>query len=177
MIISKFIFFSFALLFCLGNSTSTSIKNKGISKHPFYVSVTEIDENIKEKILEVSCKFFTDDLEKTLRMHYPNHIDLLNPTDKAVMDALISDYVEKHLKIWVDGKLYPLEYVGYEKAEDGIECYFQVNNISVNKTVAVFNDLLFEYKPEQTNIVHVTVKGTRKSRQLINPNTNLSFDF
>ena len=62
-----------------------------------------------------------------------------------------------------------MQFVGYEKDEEGVECYFQVNNISVNKTIGVFNDLLFEYKPEQTNIVHVTVKGKRKSRQLVNP--------
>ena len=177
MIISKFILFSFGLFFHLGNSSSNIFKNIELKKHPFYVSVTQIEENSKEKILEVSCKIFTDDFEKTLRMHYNNHIDLLNPADKSAMNTLISNYIEKHLKISVDGKLCPLQFVGYEKNEEGVECYFQVNNVSVNKTISVFNDLLFEYKQEQTNIVHVTVKGKRKSRQLINPDARIIFDF
>lgn len=176
MIISRFLFLS-GLLFFTGNATSVIPKNKELNLHPFYVSVTQIEENTKEKILEVSCKIFTDDFEKTLRMHYKDHIDLLNPVNKSTMNTVISDYIEKHLKISVDGKLYPLQFVGYEKNEEGVECYFQVNNVSVSKTISVFNDLLFEYKSEQTNIVHVTVKGKRKSRQLINPNANLSFDF
>ncbi len=177
MIISKLLLFSFGLLFCMGNSTSNFLLNREIKKHPFYVSVTQIEENTKEKILEVSCKIFTDDFEKTLRMHYKGHIDLLNPTDKPAMNSVTSDYVEKHLSITVDGKLYPLQFIGFEKNEEGVECYFQVNKVSVSKTISVFNNLFFEYKPEQVNIVHVTVKGKRKSRQLINPNGNLSFDF
>ncbi len=164
------------LLYCIGMLT-TSFTTVKKSHHPFYVSVTRIDENSKEKILEVSCKIFTDDFEKTLRMHYKEHIDLLNPPDRSAMNNVISDYIENHLKISVDGNPVRMQFVGYEKDEEGVECYFQVNRISVNKTVDVFNDLLFEYKPEQTNIVHVTVKGKRKSRQLVNPNAKISFDF
>jgi len=37
-----------------------------LRKHPFYVSVTEISHNAKDKIIEISCKIFADDLEMTL---------------------------------------------------------------------------------------------------------------
>lgn len=164
------------MLCCIGILVA-SFTAQEKNHHPFYVSVTRIDENSKEKILEVSCKIFTDDFEKTLRMHYKGHIDLLNPSDRSAMNNVISDYIENHLKISVDGKMQRLQFVGYEKDDEGVECYFQVNSVSVKKTVDVFNDLLFEYKPEQTNIVHVTVKGKRKSRQLVNPDAKISFDF
>lgn len=175
MKISKIVGYT-GLLCCIGVLiTSFTILKK--NHHPFYVSVTRIDENSKEKILEISCKIFTDDFEKALRMHYKGHIDLLNPSDRSAMNSVISDYVENHFKISVDGNPVRMQFVGYEKDEEGVECYFEVNKISVNKTVTVFNDLLFEYKPEQTNIVHVTVKGKRKSRQLVNPDAKISFDF
>jgi hypothetical protein len=175
MKISKILLYA-GLLGCIGMLTA-SFATLEKDHHPFYVSVTRIDENSKEKRLEVSCKIFTDDFEKTLRMHYKGHIDLLNPSDRSAMNSVISDYIEKHLKISVDGNPLRLQFVGYEKDEEGVECYFQVNGISVNKTVDIFNDILFEYKPEQTNIVHVTVKGKRKSRQLVNPDAKISFDF
>ena len=145
--------------------------------HPFYVSVTQIEEKREQKLLEISCKIFTDDFEKTLRMHYDHHIDLLIPSDRTKMNNLVNEYIQKHLKISVDGRRYPLQFIGYEKDEEGLECYFQANNVSVKKTVSVFNNLLFEYKPEQTNIVHVTVKHIRKSRQLINPENTAAFTF
>lgn len=176
MIFSK-ILFSLALFFPFGNPSSNSFGNISFKNHPFYVSVTQIEENAKEKILEVSCKIFTDDFEKTLRMHYKDNVDLLNPADQSSMNKKVNDYISQHLKISIDGKAYPLIFLGYEQNEEAVECYFQVNNVSVNKSVSVFNNILFEYKPEQTNIVHVTVRGKRKSRQLINPDARTGFDF
>lgn len=171
MIINFLLYFT--LLFP-GNNPRTSIAN---SSHPFFVSVTQIEENTNDHILEVSCKIFTDDFEKTLRMHYNRHVDLLHPQDKKAMNDLVNDYIKTHLKIVVDGKAAALEFVGYEQNEEGVECYFQVNNVLVKKSVSVFNDLLFEYKPEQTNIVHVTVRHKRKSRQLVNPENTINFTF
>ena len=31
--------------------------------HPFFVSVTEINHNAKDKTIEIACKIFTDDFE------------------------------------------------------------------------------------------------------------------
>ncbi|MEO6818744.1 MAG: DUF6702 family protein [Ginsengibacter sp.] len=154
-----------------------SAKKDGDDLHPFYVSVTEIKENSKDKILEISCKIFTDDFEKTLRMHYPDKIDLLNPPDRTVANKLIKDYITKHLSIIIDGKKQVPEYVGYEKNEEGIESYFQVKNPVIQSRITVINNLLFEYKPEQINIVHVTVRGKRQSTQLANPDESKTFNF
>ena len=169
------LFFTLPFHYPFENSFSNKAPIKSI--HPFYVSVTEIQQNVKDKIVEVSCKIFTDDFEKTLRMHYSNKVDLLNPADKAVANQLIKDYIEKHLSISFDGKLQSLQYVGYEKNEEGIECYFQINNPTIQSTVTVVNNILFEYKPEQINIVHVTVRGKRQSTQLVNPKDQKIFNF
>lgn len=147
------------------------------SFHPFFVSVTEIQHNQKEKTLEISCKIFTDDFEKTLRQNYKTSVDLLNPKDKAAMDKLVTDYVKKHLQIIADGRLLQLQFVGYEKEEEAIWCYFQVSNIAAIKKIEVNDNLLYEYKKEQINLLHVIVNGIRKSTKLDNPESNASFQF
>ena len=38
--------------------------------HPFFVSVTEMNHNAKDKTLEISCKLFADDFEKGLEQVY-----------------------------------------------------------------------------------------------------------
>ena len=174
-----FYLFTLFITLPINNPNVNGLSNKEHIKniHPFYVSVTEIKENAKDKIMEVSCKIFTDDFEKTLRMHYSNKIDLLNPPDKAVANKLIKDYINKHLSISFDGKLQSLQYVRYEKNEEGMECYFQINNPVIHSKVTVVNNVLFEYKPEQINIVHVTVRGKRQSTQLVNPNDRKTFNF
>ncbi len=145
--------------------------------HPFYLSVTEIEQNAKDKTLEVSCKIFTDDFERTLRLQNKGTIDLLHPKDKSAMNTLVSAYVKKHLLMTVDGRSVDLQFIGYEEQEEGIESYYQVNNIAAVKKIDIIDNILFEYKKEQFSIIHVTINGTRKSTKLNNPDDKVSFQF
>ncbi len=147
------------------------------ANHPLFVSVTEIEFNAKEKILEISCKIFTADFEKTLRQNYKTTIDLLKPKDKATMNKLVSDYVQKHLQLTVEGKKTSLQFIGYEQNEEGILSYYQVNNISSIKKIDITDNILYDYKKEQIGIIHVTVNGNRKSTKLNNPEDKCSFEF
>src|SRR5215469_13639909 len=72
--------------------------------HPLYISVTELKHNPKDKILEVSCKMFTNDLESALEKMAKVHVDLSAAKDKAATDKLIADYITKHLRLKLDGK-------------------------------------------------------------------------
>src|ERR1700742_175623 len=83
-------------------------------KHPFYVSVTEIDHNAKDKTLEISCKIFTNDFETALEKATNSKVDLHNPKDKNETDKKISGYIMKHLQTVVDGKPQTLQFVGTE---------------------------------------------------------------
>jgi hypothetical protein len=147
------------------------------TNHPIYVSVTEIEHNAKDKTLEISCKIFTDDFEKTLRQAYKTSVDLLQPKDKTAMNKLVQDYVQKHLQIKVDEKTVALQFLGYEQEEEGIISFYQVNNIAAVKKLDVTDNILFEYKKEQISIIHTTVNGNRKSTKLINPEDKASFAF
>ena len=146
-------------------------------RHPIYVSVTEIEHNAKDKTLEVSCKIFTDDFEKTLRSAYNTHVDLSDAKIKPAMDRLVSDYVLKHLKIAVDGKPTTLKYLGFEKIEEGILSYYQADNIPSVKKITVTDDILFEFNEQQMNLIHVIVGGERKSTKLDNPEKVATLEF
>jgi hypothetical protein len=147
------------------------------SSHPIFVSVTEMELNSKEKTLEVSCKLFTDDFEKALRAAYHTHIDLINPTNRADMDILVNGYVQQHLKITADGRLLNLKYIGYEVIEEGVYSYYAAPNIEKLSILSVFNNLLYEYNPQQMGLMHVTVNGSRKSTKLNNPTDKTIIQF
>lgn len=169
-------FFSIFLFIPFGNP-SNSLSKKMENQHPFYVSVTEIEQNSKDGIIEISCRIFTDDFENTLRTFQNKKVDLLNPSDRNAANQMIEAYIKKHLGININGKLQNLQFVGYEKNEEAVECYFQINWKEQIKTVDIFNNLLFEYKSEQINIIHVIVNGKRQSTQLANPNSKANFTF
>src|ERR1700749_1888311 len=105
--------------------------------HPLYISVTEMNHNLKDKILEVSCKMFTNDLEAGLEKMSKVHVDLSSTKDKAASDKLIEEYVERHLRLKVDGKPVNLHFIGSEKENDGTWSYFQVDNVAAVKRIEV----------------------------------------
>jgi len=153
-----------------------TISKNNIS-HPYYISVVEVNHNPTDKTLEISCKIFTNDFEATLEKNYKTKVDLVNPSDKAAMDKLITDYIKKHLSFKVDGKQANFSYIGFEKEDEAIYCYFQVDNIPNLKKIDIVNSILHDFSDQQINIIHCTVGGKRQSTKLDYPRTDVSFQF
>lgn len=145
--------------------------------HPLYVSVSEINYNATDKNLEISCKIFTDDFEKTLTTLHNQKVDLFSPKDKAETDRQVSDYVRKRLLIKLDGKDVALEFVGFERENDAIWSYFQAAVPATPKRVEISNSILYEAYDKQLNLMHVSVGGTRKSIRLNYPDKEAKFEF
>lgn len=161
------------------NSFVSDTKQQRIKEdyHPFYVSVTEIAHNKQEKSLEVSCKIFTDDLEAILKQLYQKSIHLSDDKKQAESGVFINDYINKHLKVWTDGKPVTLNYVGYEKESEAVYCYFEVNQVPAVQKLYIENSILQDFTDQQINIMHVTVNGKRLSHKLDFPNKKASFNF
>ena len=145
--------------------------------HPFYVSVTEINHNQKENMLEISCKVFADDFENTIKAQYKTTIDILNPKDTLRAQKLVSDYLQKHLQLKINGKPVSLQFLGYENESESVWCYLQVSDTNQVKKLEVSNSLLYELDKTQMGIVHAIVGGTRQSTRLVNPNSEAAFQW
>lgn len=145
--------------------------------HPYFISVTEINHNPKEKTIEISCKTFTDDLEKSIEKTANLKIDVVKEGNSPRLQKLILDYITKHLVIKADGKALQLEFVGFENEDMSTWSYFQVKNISKIKKLEITNRILHEASNEQINLMHVTVNNNRKSTKIDFPDTNAVFDF
>ncbi len=145
--------------------------------HPYHVSVTEIEYIPQEKEAGISCKLFTDDFESILRETYNTKIDLFNPVDKNVTGKQIAGYINKHLRLKIDGKLTSPVFIGFEREGEATWCYFSVSNINEIKKIEVVNDLLYDFKKEQVNLIHITVNGIRKSTRLAYPDVVAVFEF
>jgi hypothetical protein len=165
-----------ASVLCFG----TPMRSPKVTKpaiHPFYVSVTEIKHNAPDKILEISCKIFTDDFERTLEKAFHTKVDLTILKDNSETEKFIAEYIPAHLQIRADGKLTVLQYVGSEKEAEATWSYFQVSSIPAIRQIDVVNTLLYEMFDAQINIMHVTVGGLRQSTKVSNPESNAKFVF
>src|SRR6187399_1536718 len=167
-------FYKWLFIPCLGVVLSSA----GLPKlHPFHVSVVEINHNATDKTLEISCKIFTDDFEKVLAQNYKIKIDLTNPPDRKAMDSVVKKYILSHFAVTVDGKPGPLSYLGFEKDAEAVYSFVQVENVPSVKKVEFTNKLMQDMFTDQVNIVHVIVKGERKSTKLDFPATAAKVEF
>ena len=156
---------------------SVWVLGSSLVTHPVYVSVIEIEHNAKDKTLEISCKIFTDDFEKTLRAAYHTPVDLIKASEKPAMEKLVSDYVTKHLMISANGKKQTLQYKGYEQIDEAIYSYYQVDDIPVLKKITVTDNILYDYQSQQMSLLHITVNGKRQSTKLVNPEDKVEMEF
>ena len=145
--------------------------------HPLYVTVTEMNHNATSKTLEISCKIFTDDFEKTLRSVYHQAVDFNMDPDTGQTARLVFDYIKSHLTLKLDGKPVKLEYVGYEKENDAVWSFFQVSNSNAPKKIDIMNNLLYDSYDKQMNLMHVAVGGRRKSTRLNYPDKEVTLQF
>ncbi len=145
--------------------------------HPFFVSVSDIKYNSSNKSIEISCKMFTNDLEGALKKISSKPIDILNPKDKKEVEAVLFDYIKKHLIIKINNKIINYTFVGYEKEEDAIWTYLEFKKAEIPKQINVDDKLLYDFLKEQTNIVNVEVNGVKKSYKVLNPESIMNFEF
>src|SRR5688572_1645928 len=90
----------------------------GEALHPFYVSVTEVHHNAKDKTLEISCKIFADDMEDILEKNYKKAVDLSNEKQLAQNNGLIAHYISSHFSVAADDRKRTLDYLGFEKESE-----------------------------------------------------------
>jgi hypothetical protein len=145
--------------------------------HPFYVSVTEIEQVQKTKVVHVSSRIFFDDLEKAIDKKYKTSVNILKPKDKKQVGIFIAGYVNEHLKIKANGVVLALKFVGYEIEEEAAWCYFESEAIAPVKQLVIQNNILYEQHESQINMIHAIVDGKRQSTKLDNPSSNASFSY
>lgn len=135
--------------------------------HPLHVSVTDIVFDEKEKELEIVIRIFIDDLELSIRNQTNKpELNLLTPKGGQNTDQLVGAYLQEHLKISLDGKTHTTKYLGSEIDDLALVCYVQVSGVKKWKTIEVKNNVIMETYDDQSNLVHVTVKGKVLSMRL-----------
>jgi hypothetical protein len=145
--------------------------------HPFYVSVIEINHNPTEATAEISVRIFTDDLEKTLQKQSTSSIDIIKPTNKALIDQQINQYIGKHLLLKINGKAVKFNYIGYEIIKESTWSYFEVVDVKTLNSIDINCTILHDFETSQINLFHVKSKGNQKSYKLDYPQQHTSFSF
>ena len=147
----------------------------GFRFHPYFVSMTELTYNPKEKKIEASVRIFTDDLEKALAKDCMCKVDLVDPAQKDQNSKILSQYLSRKIKLTLDGKSSSLSFIGFEKEEESTWSYLQTEEVNLPSKVLVENQLLYETQPKQSNLVRLKLGKLDKTTQLNYPETRVEF--
>lgn len=166
------------LLFCyliLGFISPKSFETT--NRHPFHLSSTEINYNTKESTVEISCRIFTDDFEAALAKNYKIKADLSAESKHKAMDAYVKKYALTNLALKGNAKPLALNYLGFEKDNEAVIVYLESEPVKGLKKLETTNSILYDQFDDQSNIMHITNNGYKKSSKLDYPDRKLNTDF
>lgn len=147
----------------------------GSGWHPFYVSMTEIEYNSRERKLEISVRIFTDDLEKALAKECNCKTDLKISALKEPMKELVKTYLEKHLQLLPDGRALSFRFLGFENEEESTWSFLEADLPASPNHLTVKNNLLYRIQEKQSNLVRFKKEGFDKTIQLSYPDQEVRF--
>lgn len=143
--------------------------------HPFFVSVTQFTQNSKTKTVEISAKIFYNDLEQDIFNQTKLKIDVIQPKNKLEVNNLIAAYLQRHLKVTINNKIYPLNFVGYQIIDDAAWCYLETSKTPKIKTISIKNNILLALHPQQINIVNLKIEDNEANYKLDESQTVFNF--
>ena len=137
--------------------------------HKYYLSVTNINYSQKEQTLQISSRVFIDDITTVLNERYGIKASFGSEEESTLANEYLKKYFKAKFAIKINGLDKEYTFLGKKYEADVIVCYIEVPSISISKlqTLEIKNEILMDLFTEQQNIIHVTLKGKKKSLILI----------
>ena len=145
------------------------------SVHPHYVGITEIEYIPSKKEIQISCKWFVDDLEDALKAYSAKKFNITNNPDVICNDSIIKSYMRSHVRLQTDNKDQIIQCVGAEIEKGAVWVYWKAENISGYNMLNFYNDLFCESHADQIHLIHYKLSGKRETQKLSCKNPLASF--
>ncbi len=131
--------------------------------HKYYISLTKI-EYVKEKEeVQITMRFFIDDVEKVLNKRFKKEFELATQNEFEKTDNYLSLYIRQKFSIKINDRDINYTYLGKEYDNDVMYIYLDISDIKEIKSIEVTSRMLYEEFPEQQNYVKLNIDGTRKT--------------
>jgi hypothetical protein len=134
--------------------------------HKYYLSLTQIEYNSKNKSVEVIINVFIDDIETALNKIHNKKFELDTKKELVDSDKYFFEYLKKNVQFKFENKSYHYNYLGKEYDGDVVFFYLEIKNVASVKEIEINNTILLKHFPEQQNLVKSKVNKKYKSVML-----------
>ena len=138
--------------------------------HKHYISLTQIDYDESDKALQITMRFFIDDLEKAVSGRFDKNLQLATREEMKDSDVYIERYVTSKFKLWVNGEPANADFLGKQYEDDQVFFFLEISEVEGIETLEVQNSMLMEVFEEQQNYVKISIGDTDKTFILIKAN-------
>lgn len=140
------------------------------------MSITQMTYNERTSSLEISIKFFTDDLEKAVEEENKVKLNLGTQFQHEKAKELLSEYLNQKF-IVKQVNVLAQDFLGMESEYDYTYCYIEIKNFKPKSDFSVTHTALMEIFPDQLNKINfsyvdknISLSSTRsKTTQIFQP--------
>lgn len=140
----------------------------GIHKH--YISLTKVDYIKEKKTIQITMKFFLDDIELALENRMDEPMELATKDENKLANKYLETYVNQKFKIWINKNEMSYSYLGKEYDNNEVLFYLELENIDQISSIEIENSMLFETFEEQQNYIKLDIGSVQKTFILVKAN-------
>ena len=140
------------------------------SAHKYYISLTKIDYIKDKKEVQITMRFFIDDIENTLQNRFNISLELATKKENKKANFYLETYITQKFKVNINDEDKVYRYLGKEYDNDVVFFYLEISDIENINKIVVQNSMLFEEFEEQENYVKLNINNTKKTFILIKAN-------
>lgn len=138
--------------------------------HKYYISLTKIDYIKEEKLIQITMRFFIDDIENTVQNRFNILLSLDTKEENIKADLFLKKYISQKFKVKINNTYKNFSYLGKEYKNDVVFIYLEMTDIEYINEIEIQNTMLFEDFPEQENYIKLNINSTKKTFILIKEN-------
>ncbi len=129
------------------------------ASHTYHISLTRMDYNEKDKLIEITIQLFSHDLQPLLEKRLKKSVDLERTpeVDSEILKYLGGTFVFQNSK----GETQKLNWVGKEFDQDTVYVYVEIPFTETLEGTKLQNTIFFESFAEQSNIVNARFDGKK----------------
>ena len=158
LLLSLFFFFSFSV------------------EHDYYLSTTKVRWVPQKQQLQLTSRFFLEDIEALMQEQVDVKIQFAPDTNKEAIDVFVEEFYRTNIAVKLDGTQQPLTYLGREYQDDLLVVYAELNpTVKDVQSIEIDAQFLTEFLPTQQNIFHLSSPVSKKSFLLSKEKTSLRF--
>jgi len=140
------------------------------SAHKYYVSMTKIKYVKEEEAIQITMRFFIDDVEKTLNNRFKKDFKLATTEEDKEADKFINLYIHQKFEVKINNQLIEYTFLGKEYKNDIVFFYLESTDIHNINSIEIKNSMLFEMFEEQQNFIKIYMNDQIKTMVLMRQN-------